>query len=456
MHSFRRFCLLIAFAAFAVVLTGLLKSDASLWQPAAVAMAVTAAIGIGALNALKNYQYTAWIITAVVAGMIYPTAFLHWGEFDLRNKWLILVVVQLVMFGMGIQMSMRDFKGLASSGKGVMIGLLCQFSVMPLMGYLLTRVFHFETEIAAGIILIGSCSSGLASNVMVYIARANLILSVTITAMATLIAPFMTPLLMKLLAGTLIEIKFINMMMEIIKIVIVPIGAALIHDHLKRATSRDWRRAKLIALVATIWLLLMPFGLWTTLEEIFSVEAMASLELLNFFGGAFLVGLCYHLCTLKFPKLDQLMPYLSMFGIVYFTTVTTAAGRDNLLKVGFILFLASVIHNVAGYFFGYLLSRVFGLDKRSSRTVALEVGLQNGGMASGLAGSMGKLGTVGLAAAVFSPWMNISGSILANYWRKRALQEEIKGEKIDVDQIREENIAEEKIEDDEKLRKAKT
>lgn len=118
------------------------------------------------------------------------------------------------------------------------------------------------------------------------------------------------------------------------------------------------------------------------------------------------------------------MPYISMFGIVYFTTVTTAAGRDNLLKVGFILFLASVIHNGAGYFFGYLLSRLFGLDKRSSRTVAFEVGLQNGGMASGLAGSMGKLGTVGLAAAVFSPWMNISGSILANYWRKQALKEE--------------------------------
>lgn len=424
MYNFRRLCLLLSLISFVVLLIGLFRSDATLWQPAAVAMAVTASIGIAALKALKNYQYTAWIITAVVAGMVYPAAFLKWGEFDLRNKWLILVVVQLVMFGMGIQMSMRDFKGLASTGKGVAIGLLCQFSVMPLMGYLLTRVFHFETEIAAGIILIGSCSSGLASNVMVYIARANLVLSVTVTAMATLIAPFMTPLLMKLLAGTLIEIKFINMMMEIIKIVIVPIGAALVHDYLKTATPKGWRKTKLIALTCALWLLAMPFGLWSALEQVLSVEAMASAALLNFFAGAFMVGLIYHLCTTKFPSLDQLMPYLSMFGIVYFTTVTTAAGRENLLKVGFILFLASVIHNGAGYFFGYLLSRVFGLDKRSSRTVALEVGLQNGGMASGLAGSMGKLGTVGLAAAVFSPWMNISGSILANYWRKRALKEE--------------------------------
>lgn len=424
MYKFRRFCLLLALVAFFVLLAGLFRSDDMLWQPAAVMMAVAAAIGIGALDTLKNYQYTAWIITAVVAGMIYPAAFLKWGDFDLRNKWLILVVVQMVMFGMGIHMSMRDFTGLGSTGKGVLIGLLCHFSIMPLMGFLLTRIFHFETEIAAGIILIGSCSSGLASNVMVYIARANLVLSVAVTAMATLIAPFMTPLLMKLLAGTLIEIKFFNMMMEIIKIVIVPIGAALVHDYLKGASPKGWKKTKLIAAICIVWLLALPFGLWDGLAQRFSVEGMESVEILSFFAGAFLVGLIYHLCTLKFPNLDQMMPYISMFGIVYFTTVTTAAGRDNLLKVGFILFLASVIHNGAGYFFGYLLSRLFGLDKRSSRTVAFEVGLQNGGMASGLAGSMGKLGTVGLAAAVFSPWMNISGSILANYWRKKALKEE--------------------------------
>jgi BASS family bile acid:Na+ symporter len=117
------------------------------------------------------------------------------------------------------------------------------------------------------------------------------------------------------------------------------------------------------------------------------------------------------------------MPYVSMFGIIYFTTVTTAAGRDNLMQVGFLLFFVSVIHNGAGYFFGYWLSRLLGLDKASARTMAFEVGLQNGGMASGLAGTMGKLGTVGLAAAVFSPWMNISGSILANYWRRRLIEE---------------------------------
>ena len=175
MKAIRKLCLGISALSLVLVIVGLFAGNASLWQPAAVALSVSAAIGIGAIPALANYQYTAWIITAVVAGMIYPSAFLKWGDFDLRNKWLILLIVQLVMFGMGIQMSLRDFSGLGSTGKGVLIGLICHFSIMPLMGLLLTRVFHFETEIAAGIILIGSCSSGLASNVMVYIARANLL-----------------------------------------------------------------------------------------------------------------------------------------------------------------------------------------------------------------------------------------------------------------------------------------
>jgi len=125
--------------------------------------------------------------------MIYPQAFLKWGNIDLRNKWLILIIVQMVMFGMGIQMSIRDFSGLATTGKGVLIGLACHFSIMPLMGFLLTRIFHFEPEIAAGIILIGSCSSGLASNVMVYLARANLVLSVTVTANGYFSGSFFNP-----------------------------------------------------------------------------------------------------------------------------------------------------------------------------------------------------------------------------------------------------------------------
>ena len=230
---------------------------------------------------------------------------------------------------------------------------------------------------------------------------------------------------MKLLAGTLVKIDFVNMMMEIIKIVIVPIFAALLHDFLKTATPKGRKTVAVLVIIAALWLGGLIFGGWHLLEEnIASKQWLQSLEILSFLLGAIIVGAIYHQLATRYKSLDGRMPFLSMFGIVYFTTVTTAAGHDHLLEVGFILFLVSVIHNAAGYFFGYWLSRLFKLDVNSARTVAFEVGLQNGGMASGLAGSMGKLGTLGLAAAVFSPWMNISGSILANYWRKRPAKDQ--------------------------------
>ncbi len=417
---------LYASGLFAVaIIAGIALQQPALYKTSAMATAVGLAIGLGAVPSLKGYQYTAWIISAVVAGMIFPEAFKSWGTVNLRDKTLILVIIQLVMFGMGTHMSLKDFSGIASTGKGVLVGLFCHFSIMPLMGLLLTKVFHFEPEIAAGIILIGSCSSGLASNVMVYLAKANLVLSVIVTAMATLVAPLLTPLLMKTLAGTLIEIKFIDMMMEIIKIVLVPIGAALLHDFLKRASATGKRNVNVLAAISIIWIVIVVVFLQKSIGD---PALLQSINLSAFFAGAVVAGLLYHLLYIQFPKLDSMMPLISMFGIIYFTTVTTAAGRENLMKVGVLLFIASVIHNAAGYFFGYWLSRLFGLDVNSSRTIAFEVGLQNGGMASGIAGSMGKLGTVGLAAAVFSPWMNISGSILANYWRRNPVNDEKKQE----------------------------
>jgi bile acid:Na+ symporter, BASS family len=393
------------------------------WQPLAVAFAVALPIALRAFRPLRGFQFTAWIIAAVTAAMCYPSAFLHWGSFDLRNKWIILLVVQLVMFGMGTQMSLRDFAGVVRNPRGVLVGIICHFSVMPMVGLALTKIFHFQPEIAAGIILIGSCSSGLASNVMAYLANANLALSVTVTAITTLVAPLMTPLWMKLLAGTLVDVSFVSLMLEIVKIVIVPIGAALLHDYLKHASSRGVRRVIRVLIMSLVWLAFVALGGWTWLARHMPADELQFVGVLGFFAAAVVFGVIYHALARLLPRLDGWMPVASMFGIVYFTTVTTAAGRDNLLKVGVLLFLASVIHNAAGYFFGYWLSRAARLDKNSARSVAFEVGLQNGGMASGLAGAMGKLGTVGLAAAIFSPWMNISGSILANYWRRRPVND---------------------------------
>ena len=422
MEKVQRYSLWLGLVCLAMVIFSLIFGINIIISPLAVAASLLIAFGMGAVPVLKSYQYTGWIIMAIVCGLIYPSAFLKWGDFDLRNKWLILIVVQVVMFGMGTQMSLKDFSGIKTMSKGVLVGIICQFSIMPLAGYLLTRIFNFDPEIAAGIILIGSCSSGLASNVMAFLARANITLSVTLTAVATLLAPVMTPFLMKILAGTYIEIKFLDMCIQIIKIVIVPIGAALLYDAYLNSSVKLRKRLNTVFFVALTWLLIIVLGLWNFLDTHLSHSMIQIAELLNFLCGAVVVGKFYYHITTLIPGVREFMPKLSMFGIVYFTLVTTAASRENILAIGIILLVVSILHNSLGYSFGYWISRALGLDKESCRTVALEVGLQNGGMATGLAGVMGKLATLGLASAIFSPWMNISGSILANYWRKKKLK----------------------------------
>lgn len=419
LQKIQKASLWLGIVALLIIALSLILNWDNIILPLTVTASISLALGMGAIPSLKSYQYTGWIIVAIVCGLIYPNAFLKWGNFDLRDKWVILIVIQIVMFGMGTQMSLKDFAGIKTMGKGVLVGIICQFSIMPLTGYMLTRIFNFEPEIAAGIILIGSCSSGLASNIMVYLARANLTLSVTLTAVATLLSPVMTPFLMKLLAGTYVEIKFLDMCIQIIKIVIVPIGAAMLYDAYLHSSIKIKKHLNTIFYITLTWLVINILGLWNFMDSNFSGGIMQIAELINFLCGAVIIGkLYYHMVTF-FPKICQFMPKLSMFGIVYFTVVTTAASRENILAIGIFMLVVSILHNSLGYTFGYWISRVLGLDKESCRTVALEVGLQNGGMASGLAGVMGKLSTMGLAAAIFSPWMNISGSILANYWRKK-------------------------------------
>ena len=303
---------------------------------------------------LKGYVFTIMIFAAVAAAMYFPQYFIQVGDFKISG--LIIPLMQIIMFGMGTTLSVKDFSAVLKMPKGVIIGLVAQFSIMPVIGWTLTKIFSFPPEIAAGIILIGSCPSGLASNVMSYLARANVALSVTLTATATLVAPLMTPLLMQVLAGEYVAIDFWKMVIDITKIIIVPVGLGLIFNH-------------------------------------------------------FLHG--------KFKVLDEIMPVISMVGIGLIIVVITSAGRNDLLVVGPLLILACLIHNLLGYTLGFWGARALGMPERDCRTIALEVGLQNAGLGSGLALAMGKLSTVGLAPAIFSPIMNSTGSTLALWWRAR-------------------------------------
>lgn len=277
---------------------------------------------------------------------------------------------------------------------------------------------------AAGVVLIGSVPCGLASNVMNYIAGNNLALAVTLTATATLAAPFMTPLMMKLLAGALVEVVFIDMMIDIIYMVIIPIGAGLTLNHYAHNPVRWSDSRKHVALVAVCALASAAMLFLAPGSPYWAKVGMMFFWLAVTFVITGVVGALIHTGAKgNTAFLDRVMPILSMAGIAYIITIITAAGRDNLLQIGVTLIFAAMLHNTMGYLFGYWGSRLLGMSRRDSRTIAIEVGLQNGGLASGLALQMGKIATVGLAPAIFGPWMNISGSALANYWRTRPIPE---------------------------------
>ncbi|MCH6257639.1 bile acid:sodium symporter family protein [Puniceicoccaceae bacterium K14] len=364
----------------------------------------------------KGFAYSFWIIAAVSISMSFPQYFLGFGDFNSKN--LIIPLLQIIMFGMGSQMSLSDFKGIIKMPKGVAVGVLCQFSIMPIIGFMIVSVFKFSPEIAAGVILVGSSPSGLASNVMAFLAKANLALSVTLTAVATLLSPVMTPFLMKLFAGQLIEIEFLKMMTSIFNMVILPICAGLIFNLFSNSSNQK----KLIqltsySLIITLKNLLAYLASKDGLDSIFQalIKDLCIFALLPLIGAY----LFKSLANGRKDWLEKVLSLISMIGIAVIITVITAAGRDSLMDVGLLLVLACTLHNLFGYTLGYLFSKLLRMDEKDCRTIALEVGMQNSGLASGLALQMGKMATVGLGPAVFGPLMNITGSSLATWWRNK-------------------------------------
>lgn len=347
--------LLGIFFIFAGIASGLLGND--FYPPLIIAGFAICALGFQSSAHNQTFAFTFWVFTLVAAGMFYPAAFTSWGAFELRQ--LIIPLIVIIMFGMGTTLQFSDFLRVIKIPKAILIGMFLQFSIMPLTGALLASLFGFEAAIAAGIILVGSCPGGVASNVMTYIAKGNVALSITMTACSTLASPVLTPLIMKLLAGHYIEIEFFTMMITIIQIILVPIFGGLLFNKILRATGL--------------------YGAW--LEKLLSITAMAS--------------------------------------ICFILAIIVALSRDDLLQVGLALIMVSVLHNVVGYSLGYWGAAAIGLNEAERRTVAIEVGMQNSGMATGLAINVLKSPQAALAPAIFGPWMNISGSALASWWRSQ-------------------------------------
>lgn len=316
-------------------------------------------IGIQGYPQLKSFSFTVWVFAAAVISMIYPDYITEVGGYNTDG--LIVPLIQLIMFGMGTTMGLKDFAQVAKMPKGILVGLCCQFTIMPFLAVSLTLLLDFPVEIAAGIVLIGSSPSGVSSNIMTFLAKGNLALSITLTSFTTVLAPILTPLLMQLLAGQLVPIDFYQMMVSIINMIFLPIIAGLIFNRVFRGRA-SWFHAA--------------------------------------------------------------MPVLAMAANVIIIAVIVAAGRDSLLNIGLLLLVAAVIHNATGYLLGYWSCRLFKMNKVDSRTIAIEVGMQNGGMAAGIASELGRAATMGLYPAIFGTWMDISGSFLANWWRKNPTGEE--------------------------------
>lgn len=316
-------------------------------------------IGFRSNRFTKGLSFTVIIIGVVSLAMYNPRYFKSVGDFQLSL--LIIPLLQIIMFGMGTELSLKDFANVVRMPKGIIVGVVFHYLIMPLVGFSIAKLFSFPGEIAAGIILVGCCPSGLASNVMAYLARANLALSVSVTTISTLLAPFLTPLLLQWLGGSYVQIDFWGMVWDITKIVIIPIIAGLGFHYLMRG---------------------------------------------------------------KFKWLDKILPLVSMGGIALILAIMVAAGRDNLLKVGALLLVATLLHNTAGFFFGYWAARLMKFNERDCRTISLEVGMQNAGLATGLALTMGKMATVGLAPAIFGPVMNVNGSSLASWWHNHLPDDE--------------------------------
>jgi BASS family bile acid:Na+ symporter len=361
--------------------------------------------------------------------MFYPRYFISIGDFQFKT--LIVPLLQIIMFGMGSQMSFNDFTGVIKMPKGVIIGVSSHYLIMPLVGFGIAHLFHFPPEISAGIILIGCVPSGLASNVMSYIARANLALAVTIGAVSTLLSPILTPILMRWLGGQYIEVNFWNMMLDILNMIILPIIAGFIFNLFFAGKGNN--RSKILQLA--IYLILIVI---TNLVYMKSKHTDATGFLIavakSFFWFYFLpmivAGLLRFFLKGNNQWIGKILSLTSMVGIAVIITIITAAGRDSLLKVGILLIITSLLHNLTGYTLGYTVSWLFRMPEKDRRTVAFEVGMQNGGLASGLALQMGKIATVGLAPAIFGPLMNVTGSALANWWRSKPIID--KNERDDI------------------------
>ena len=292
-----------------------------------------------------------WAILCAIVAYFSPNVFLPVSPYTSQ-------LLMFVMFTMGVTLSIDDFKRVVTKPKAVIICTLLHYIVMPLTALILSKLFTMRPELLVGMVLVGSVASGTASNVMIYLAKGDVALSVTISSVSTLVGVVVTPILTLLLVGTTVEVPVWKMLVHIIQIVLIPIFLGLVVHHFLNSVVK---------------------------------------------------------------KCERFLPLLSMLCILLIICIVVAGSHDRIAQVGITVIFAVIIHNGIGLLGGYWGGRLFGFDESTCRTMSLEVGMQNSALAATL-GNTYFSALSALPAAVFSVWHNISGSLLAGYWQGKPVK----------------------------------
>lgn len=298
-------------------------------------------------------KYMAIIVIAVAALALFVPSSVSFIKITYVNT-----LLGIVMFGMGLTLSPNDFKVVFSRPKDVIIGCIAQFTIMPLLAFLLTKAFNLPPELAIGVVLVGTCPGGTSSNVMTYLSKGDVALSVGMTAVSTILAPFLTPLLTYLYAGQRVDVNMASMFLSIVKVVIVPIVIGFIINYL----FKDFTK-----------------------------------------------------------KIVEVLPLISTTAIVAIVAAVVSVNSAKLLSCGLLIIAVVMLHNVLGYALGYGIGKVLKLDTTKSRAISIEVGMQNSGLATSLATvHFAQYPLATIPGAVFSVWHNISGAVLANFFARKS------------------------------------
>ncbi|AIL79711.1 MULTISPECIES: bile acid:sodium symporter family protein [Acinetobacter] len=298
--------------------------------------------------------FALWVIIFAALALWQP-------EFFVWLKAYIPWILGIIMLGMGMTMTVDDFKGVLQSPKAVLIGVVAQFVVMPGLAFILCKLFNLPPEIAVGVILVGCCPGGTASNVITYMAKGNVALSVACTSVSTLLAPVLTPTIFYLLASQWLKIDAASMFISILQVVLLPIVIGLI--------LRTWLKRQVESYI-------------------------------------------------------QVMPLVSVIAIVAIVAAIIGGSKAAILQSGLLILAVVILHNGLGYLLGFTAARFFKLPYADSKAIAIEVGMQNSGLGVALAAVHFAASPItAVPSAIFSLWHNISGPALATYWASKHKQE---------------------------------